>query len=98
MAGSHNRAVPSAPAVARILPPGLNDNEFTAPAVAISGAPPRCWPVATAHSHTAPPAPAAARVLPSGLNVTEYTAPPRTRNGAPLSRWVATFHNRAVPS
>ena len=78
VAGFHSRTVPSASALARSSPSGLNATPFTPPPDAVSagrGAPIACL-VAGFHSRTVPSASALARSSPSGLNATPFTPPP----------------------
>ena len=103
VAGSHNRTVPSASALASSLPSGLNATPFT-PRPGRRCRPGGCatgWPVAGSHNRTVPSASALASSLPSGLNATPRTPP--SGAGAGLDRaltgWpVAGSHNRTVPS
>src|SRR5262249_18285025 len=89
--------------MARVWPCGLNATEEKAsPWVLMSGAA-MGWLAPTSHNHTVPAPPSlvpAARVLPSGLNATEVIGPPGplTMSGVPTGRWVATSHNRTLPS
>src|SRR5690348_18142989 len=76
----HVRTVPSASALARSLPSGLNatpDTRRPELVPAGRGAPTGCR-VAMFHSRTNPSLYAAARSLPSGLNATPVTPPPVT--------------------
>ena len=78
VAGSHNQTMPSLPALASTLPPGLNATPFTpASAVvprkgALAG-----WPLTGSHNRTLPSLPAVASSLPPGLNATPFTKAPR---------------------
>src|SRR5262249_13112438 len=79
----HVRTVPSASAVARSLPSGLNATPVTLPPEPVPAgreAPAACQ-VAVFHSRTSPSLYAAAMSLPSGLNATAFTLPPAS---APL--------------
>ena len=75
VAGSHNRTLPSASALASSLPSGLNATPFTPTASPVVSA--RMvrtgWPVAGSHNRTLPSASALASSLPSGLNATPIT-------------------------
>ena len=73
VATSHNRTVPSASPVARVLPSGLNATQSTEPVLLRER--PIGWRVGTSHNCTVSSAAPLARVLPSGLNATESTAP-----------------------
>ena len=75
VAGSHNRTVPSASALASSLPSGLNATPSTPPPLGLAARIVRsAWPVAGSHNRTVPLAPALASSLPSGLNATPFTA------------------------
>ena len=76
VAGSHNRTVPSPPALASSLPSGLNATANTPLGAGRPGGACRSgWPVAGSHSRTVPSPPALASSLPSGLNATPFTPP-----------------------
>ena len=66
MATLHSAAVPFAPAVAKVLPPGLNASASRA-CPTVTAVPVSCW-VATFHSRALPSEPMAATSVPSGLN------------------------------
>src|SRR3954447_2016516 len=98
----HN-LTPRGPAVASVVPSGLNAMEFVEPALMAAST--RCR-VFTFHTTTSPPAftrdddcaavvdkadLAAATVVPSGLNATASTF--IEVNGAPIAVPVATFHS-----
>ena len=101
VATSHNRAVPSSLAVARIWPSGLNvTSTVTVTSPWSDGYRPADLVVGgDIPQPSRPSSLAVARIGPSGLNATATTARAGEMViGAPIWWWVATSHNRVVSS
>ncbi len=97
VAVSHSWTVPSASAVAIVLPSGLYVTPFTPlyfPLVSARSDAMGC-PAATSHSRTIPVESAVASVLPSGLNATADTGPVAVTGKMPCC-WAATRVSMAV--